>query len=241
MAYICDIVIALVIILSVVIGCKRGLVKTAFKCLSLAAAILVAYFFGSYAGSFIKDTKVYEDFSLKTKNAITSRFDQIEAEGLAAAEKAKQEFSESDIAKTLSRFGLETDSFYEKYESAMNKGTENAKEKFAVDAAQTVMSCLANALGTLIVFVLALIALKLLSLLFDSIFKLPVLKTVNKVGGLILGLVFGLALSFVLCMAVEILLPYIPENPVIYAGMEKDTVLYSFFLNLNPVILLLFG
>ena len=42
-------------------------------------------------------------------------------------------------------------------------------------------------------------------------------------------------------MIVEILLPYIPQNPVIYAGMEKDTILYNFFVNLNPVILLLFG
>ena len=47
--------------------------------------------------------------------------------------------------------------------------------------------------------------------------------------------------AFLLCMALEVLMPYIPKNPVIYAGMEKDTVLYGFFVNINPFIFLLFG
>ena len=241
MAYICDIVLALVIVMSVVLGFRRGLVKTAFKCLSLVAAIALAYFFGSYAGDFIRTSGIYDDVSLKAQQAISSHFDRIESEGLAAAEESRQKFLESDISKTLSRLGFETDSLYEKYESAIDKGTENAKEKFATEAADKILSCLADALGALAVFILALIILKLLSFVFEGIFNLPVLKFVNKLGGTALGLVFGLALAFILCMAVEILLPYIPNNPVIYPGMEKDTVLYSFFLNLNPVILLLLG
>ena len=67
------------------------------------------------------------------------------------------------------------------------------------------------------------------------------LNGINRLGGFVVGLVLGIFSVYILCMIVEILLPYIPQNPVIYAGMEKDTILYNFFVNLNPVILLLFG
>lgn len=241
MAYIADIVIAVIILVSVILGYRRGLVKTAFGCLSFAAAIVIAYFFGSYAGDFIKSTDVYDSLSDKATAAISERFDEAEKEGLNKAKENFSEFENSGIGKTLERLGLETDSLYEKYEHQMNEGTENAKEKFAVEAAGKIMDCLANALGVLVTFVLSLVALKILSKICDSIFKLPVLSAINKTGGVILGLALGIVTAFAVCMAVEILLPYIPENPVFYIGMQNDTMLYNFFVNLNPVILLLFG
>ena len=241
MAYICDVVIALIIVTSVVLGCRRGLVKTAFKCLSLAAAVVIAYFFGSYLGSFIMSTGVYDGLVTKAENAITERFEQAEMQTLNDMKENSDKFKNSEIGKTLERLGLETDTFYEKYESSVKSGGENSTKEFALDAAETVMKCLANALGTLATFLLALIALKILSVICDGLVKLPVIRTFNKIGGFALGLVLGLCSAFLLCMALEVLMPYIPKNPVIYAGMEKDTVLYGFFVNINPFIFLLFG
>lgn len=240
-AFLCDIIIALLIVLSAVVGRKRGLIKTAFSCLSLAVAIALSYFLGSYVGEYIKTTKAYDSLSLKAENVISERLDGIEAEGIAEAKQAKSRLEESELGMTLERLGLETDELYEKYEKAIDKGAENAKEKLSQAMADKVMSCLAKALGVLIVFVVSLIALKIISLVFDGIFKLPLLNSINRIGGLLLGIVLGVAGAFVLCMALEILMPYIPKNPVVYPGMEKDTLLYHFFVNLNPVILLLFG
>lgn len=241
MAYIVDIVIAVIILVSVMLGYRRGLVKTAFGCISLAVAIVLAYFFGSYAGDFIKSTDVYASLSDKATAAISERFDEAEKEGLEKVKESFSGFGSSEIGKTLERLGFEADFLYESYEERMSEGTENAKERFAVEAAGKVMECIANALGVLVTFVLSLIALKILSRICDGIFKLPLLSVINRIGGVLLGLVLGIVTAFALCMAVEILLPCIPENPVLYIGMQGDTVLYNFFVNLNPVIMFLFG
>lgn len=241
MAYVCDVVIALILAVSVISGCARGMVKTAFSCLTLVAAILLCWLFGPSVGDFVQKTPVYDDLSLKAQTAICEQFEALEQKGLADANESSLEFSESPMGETLEKLGFEVDSLYDGYEQAIKKGNENAKQKFAVDAAGKVMECLADAIGVLVTFVVSLIVLKLLSRLFDGIFKLPVLKTINKIGGFVLGLVLGVAGAFVLCTLIQILLPYIPENPVVYAGMENDTILYSLFLKLNPLLLILFG
>lgn len=241
MAYIVDIIIAAIVVVSLFLGYKRGLVKTAFGCLSLVAAIAVSYFFGSYVGDFFKTTDVYHSLSQRTTAAISEHFDKAEKEGLERIEQSFDEFENSEIGLTLERLGLETESFYEKYKVRLSDDTENAAEQFAVDAAEKIMECLANALGILVTFVVSLILLKILSGIFDGIFKLPVLKAINRTGGVLLGFVLGIATAFVLCMVLEILLPCIPQNPVLYIGMQNDTILYNFFVNLNPVIFLLFG
>ena len=241
MAYICDIVIAVIILISAIVGKKRGFVKTAFGLLSFICAIAISYFFGSYAGEFIKTTSVYDDLSQKVTASISEYFDEVAEEQLEKIQLRDEKMSESGMVKNLERLGLETDSFYDRFEDAIKEGTENAKEKFARNAAVKVMECLANALGVLATFVVSLVALKILGFLVDRLFRLPVLNGINRLGGLVVGVVLGLFSVYILCMIVEILLPYIPKNPVIYAGMEKDTILYNFFVNLNPVILLLFG
>lgn len=241
MAYICDIIIAAIILISAIRGVRRGLVKTAFGLASFAVAIAIAYFFGSYAGDYIKTTHLYDDLSGKAEAYISEHFDRVAQEELEKIQLRDEEISQSEIGKTLERLGLETDSFYDKYKDAIETGTENAKRKFAQTAATKVMECLANALGVLLTFIAALIGIKIIGFLVDRVFRLPLLKSINKAGGFILGAVLGIVGVFILCMIIEILLPYIPQNPVIYAGMEKDTVLYNFFVNLNPVIFVLFG
>lgn len=238
---ICDLVIALILAVSAVRGYRSGFVKTAFGCLTLVAAILLSYFFGSYAADFIRTTDIYDSTKEGIRSVISDKFEGIKDEGLKDIENSRNSFEDSDMAKNLERLGLDTSSLFERYERSIEESAGNAMGDFAEETSEKIAHCLANALGVLVVFILSLIALKLLSAVLNSVFTLPVLNVINKLAGLVTGMVLGMLVCFVLCTAVEILIPHIPRNPVIYAGMENDTYLYRFFLNLNPVILLLFG
>lgn len=238
MAYIADLVIVAVIICSGVLGHRRGLVKTVFKCLSLAAAIILAYFFGKTAGEYIKNTPVYDSVDSYVSETVEAYFDKTALEGLEEAKASFEGFESSEVGKALSRLGFDSDDLYEKYEAEILNGKDSLKENYAKKMSEWIISCLASALGTLIVFLVSLLLLKILSKLFEALFKLPILKTVNKFGGGVLGLALGFVYAFVICTVVELLLPYIPENPVIYMGMEEDTVIYKFFVGANPLMLL---
>ncbi len=241
LALICDLLLAGILVFCSIRGFKRGLIKTAFGCFTLVAAILLSYFFGSYAADFLRSTKVYESTEKGIYNVIAEKFDGMKKEGLDDIEKSRKGFEDSAAAKNLERLGLDVSSLFDRYEMSVEEGADEAVSGFAKETAKSIAHCLANAVGILAVFLLALLALKLLGFLLDKIFRLPVLKTINRFAGLAVGIVLGLLSCFVLCTVIEILVPCIPENPVIYAGMEKDTYLYGFFLNLNPIILLLFG
>ena len=238
---ICDIVLALVLVLCARRGMKRGFVRTAFGCFTLLAAILLSYFFGSYAADFIRSSEVYDRAEKGIYNIIADKFDGLKKDGLEDIEESRKSFEDSAVAKNLERLGLDTSSLFDRYERSIEKSADNALSGFAADTAKSIAHCLANAVGILAVFIVSLILLKILGSVLDKIFTLPVLSAINKLAGLAVGIVLGVLACFVICTVVEILIPYIPKNPVVYAGMEKDTYLYGFFLNLNPVILLLFG
>ena len=241
MAFVVDIVIVAILLTSVFLGYKRGLVKTVFNCLSLVVAIILASMFGAYAGNLIKSTKIFNDVSENIASEISDYFDKTAKEGIENAMSADINLEASPVGNLLLRLGIDSESVEKGYVDALQKGAENVKENVTDAVAGPVLDCLARAMGTLIVFIISLIALKILSFLVDGLAKLPVLKTFNKFGGLVAGAASGIIFVFVLCMVTQVVLPYIPENPVVYMGMDKDTVLYSFFLSLNPVILLLFS
>lgn len=241
MAYIVDIIIGIVLLVSIFFGYRRGLVKTVFGCLSLIAAIILASHFGPFAGGLIKETKLFGDVSENLACEISLYFDKTAKEGIESITSKNLNLDSSPAGDMLLRLGIDSEKLCDGYVKALSKGAENVKEDVIDAVSGPILDCIANAAGTLIVFILSLIALKLLSVIIDRIARLPILKTVNKFGGILAGALSGFVGVFILCTILELLLPCIPENPVIYPGMENDTILYSFFLGLNPVILLIFS
>lgn len=240
-AYIADIVIAVFFALSIFLGYKRGFIKTVFSCFSLVVALILAYMFGSNGADIIRKTPLEGAITRSVSDKVYDYFDSSAKESEEKIKDGLQNLENSSFASSLERLGVDTGSLAEKCESAIQSGKENMCEKIVSEITDVVADCLVGALGTLCVFVLALILLKILSVLLQGLFRLPVLKSINTVGGVIAGLVFAIFGAFVLCTVLSVLLPYIPENPVLYPGLENDTVLYRFFASLNPVIFLLFA
>ena len=263
MAYFVDIIILALLVLSVIMGYKKGLVKTLFGCFSLIVAIVVASIFGAPVGSVIKNSAVFDGITQSVTDEISANVDDLSEntddaqpqtlgaglgdDGISHGERLVESFSESPLGKTLFRLGVDEKQIKKDFVAAIDgveekmKNSSDVKELFVSVVAVPVLDCIATALGTVIVFVLSLILLKILCYFLDKVFKLPLLSTVNKYGGLCAGIVSGIVGVYVLCMIVETLLPIIPANPVLYPGMAENTLVYSFFVNLNPVRMLLLG
>lgn len=76
----------------------------------------------------------------------------------------------------------------------------------------------------LLSFILILVLWWLVSHMLDLAFKLPVLRTFNKAGGMLLGLVKGALMLLVVCWAVRFF-------DLIPADLAQQTHLLSFFMN----------
>ena len=238
MQYIVDAALAVLIIINTVRGYRKGLVKTVFGLASVIIALITAYLFGSCAGEFIRSTDAYEDICISTEKKLAQYFEE-QAESNSAA--AYEKLSESAFIKQLENMGVDTQKELDKYTASLEDGADNASAVLSESVALPVLEALSNVLGTVIVFVAVLLICYILSVILSGLFRLSFLRPLNTAGGLILGFVLGVFYAFVLCMVIKSILPCIPENPVIYTGMENDTVLYGFLSRINPFFLLLFG
>lgn len=262
MAFIVDIIIVALLALSIIMGYKRGLVKTLFGCFSLIAAILLASLFGAPVGSAIKNSFLFDGVEQSVTNEISSKVDDVSGlqaqtpEGeempqnsitMSDGQRIVEDFANSDFGKTVFRLGVNEEQIKRDFANAIDNGINtfsgatDIKGLLVSIIAGPVLDCIASALGTVIVFIVSLILLKILCFFIDKLFKLPILNTLNKYGGLVAGIISGFIGVFALCMIMETMLPIIPENPVVYVGMSEHTLLYRFFVNLNPVISLLLG
>lgn len=238
MQYIVDVVIACVLVFNVVRCTKRGLVKSVFGLVSVIIAIVAAYFFGSTAGGFLRTTKAYEGLVDSTSDKIHEYFQNEAEEG---SNEAFSGLEDTAFVKQLESLGVDTKKELQSYAENLKQGAEDASETLAQSIAQPVLEILSNVVGTVMVFVACLLLLWLLSLVLGGVFSLPFLRQINKLGGVAAGIILGIFYAFILCMIIKSLLPCLPKNPVLYQGMEDDTVLYALFSRFNPLYLLLFG
>ena len=117
-------------------------------------------------------------------------------------------------------------------QSAVNSGFGQAAASVANAAAAELSRSIAYLVVFVLAFVLILLAWKLLSHALDLVARLPVLHTLNGLGGGLLGLVKGAVLLFVIAWVLQFFGKVIPEAVV------EQTVLLHFFLNTNPLSLL---
>ena len=246
MKYIADVVIFLILLIFVLRGYKKGLVKTLFGLFTVFLSLAIAASFAKSAGGLIRQTTFYENMYENVEQYIEEYEHKNEDSFLLAGFDKNTE--KSAIPDALSKYGVSVADLLGKHQAKNQEDLRddeniqnNRSKSLAQKAADSVMTAFSNAVGFVCVFVLSLVALKLVRFLLDALMHLPLLNWVNKLGGLVTGLAIGVSFVFVLTAICEFLLPYIPQNPVLYSGMHNDTLLYSFFVSINPVFLILFG
>lgn len=92
--------------------------------------------------------------------------------------------------------------FIDKWPSALTSGMENLTDQMA--------DLILNIIGMTILFIVALIIIKILVAILNILAKAPGLKEINRGGGLLLGLVKGM---LVILIILAILTPYIGTHP----------------------------
>ncbi len=237
MAIIIDIIIVLIFAISLYVGYKRGFVKTMFAISTLIAAILLAACFGNKAGFAIRKTATVEKISYRVTEELSDCLFRI-FEEKTTEDKKQENVAMLDIL--LTDFGVDTKQFVESYENALTTGAENVKKTIVSELSDTVMDALCHGAGTILVFVVSYVLLKIAGYVLDKVFKLPILKTANKTGGLLLGVVSGAFSVFIFCIMIDIIAPYVPVNPILYVGMENDTYIYKYILDFSTANFLFF-
>lgn len=237
-AYIVDGVIAVVLLVGALVGAKRGLFKSLMGMIVVAAALVGAVILANVLAEPVTDM-----IAPKVENAIVKQFTDKVEDLSDSGKSAVDAGTRDELASLLEEYGIPSDTVNKLIGSvsgmasdAVKDATEAAKDA-AADSFRSAVSTTIRAVvyGTvhtvliLVLYIVLLIVLKLLTNLVDHVFDLPVLSTVNGLGGAALGLVETILLVYVV---VHVLYHM---GVSIIADHANDTFLLRFFLNVSPI------
>lgn len=213
-----------IITLCGIVAFKRGLIKTIFSFISLALGIGMAYFLYPKVSAFLmRYTSLY---LVLVNKAIKN----LNLESLAANKTTPQDQLEMMDQLQLPQFikiVLKENKNPEAYE--LLKAT-----KLEEYIGGTIATITMNVITFLVVLILSILLLKMLSHALDLVSKLPVIKQLNKVGGLILGIVQGVVLVWILCIALSVISSFQGNEKLL--ALVSQSPIVRFFNNYNMIV-----
>jgi uncharacterized membrane protein required for colicin V production len=213
-----DGIILIIIAACVIAGYAKGLIRTLYRLVSFFAAIFLASRLYPYVSRLLMQTNLYDTL----QNAV------IDAMGL-------QPFVHEHVSGQAEQL-IATLPLPEMIKNLLN--TYNTPEMFEFLNVRTMeeyiggffANIMINIISMILVFFVVTILLSIVGSLLDIVGRLPVINTLNRLGGLAAGLVMGVIFVWAGLALVNLLFAT-PAYPAIYEGVQGSRVAHWFFEN----------
>lgn len=213
-----DLVVIVALILFMLLGYRRGFIKMAFRLISFILAIFLAILLFPVVAQFLRGTFVYT--GLKEYIRRTMGLEELVYTHTA------------DIFANLPIPSVLQNSLVENHTPNMVELLNvNSIEEFI---AAYIAGLVVNIIAIVIVFVLVRVILGIISNLLDIVGKLPIIRSFNRLGGIIAGAFQGVIVIWVI-MTLATLFFLNPDRPEFQNMLESSWVAFWFFEN-NPIL-----
>lgn len=172
-----DIITAAVFVLFIVLGCKRGLLRSLYGIAALAASIIIAYLLYPYIKNLIADG-LFGDW---IRSMVKTKY----------------------VTPGLSANSLDVSSLPEYMKSMVDTGRIKLDSALTMFISNLVL----NLLSFIAVFIATRILISILGKLLHLISKLPVIHFFDKIGGAIFGLVESLLILYLIFAVIYAVTP----------------------------------
>jgi len=213
MAIVLDSIVVLIILGTVISVVSRGFIKTLLGFCSVIFAVIFGKIFSPVVSTWLYDI-LYRGTFDGINNVVSD---------LISENKLPSLLELDSVSNTLSKYNPELAT------EINSRVTDNMAQAIS----ENIVGLLSYAVAFLVVFILTVILFKILGVILSTIFKLPVLNTINKVLSLGLGCVMAVVYLMIFSAFMQIVLPVVssvyPE--VINMTTVESTVLFEFFYN----------
>lgn len=212
-------------------GYKSGFIKMAVSFLKNIVALVVASMFATRLGAFLYASFFKGMFEKMTVKKITQWLGVEHGSELDIGPLLERKHTE--FVNFIEKLGFDLETVTEKYNELGESSSDVIVEYIAEPLGVTV----SNAVAFIILFVLSVLAIKIVGFILGKIVKLPVLNVTNRLLGLILGVVSGIIFVFIFVALVDVLVPYIRiDGESLAAGsIEEGTMIYRHLVGQTPV------
>jgi Uncharacterized membrane protein, required for colicin V production len=226
MNFIIDIILLLIIVCCIVSGVRKGFIHSIMNVITFVASLICGWQFYPILG------EVYK------KRIFLSRISDEIRHGISSLAGTSFDSLMNDMPEALTqiaeRFGIDITSLETYYLTQMPASSE-ATQSISTYIADPVATSISNILAFVTIFLGVTIILKIVTLILDLIFKLPVLSTLNRICGFLLGIFNGILYASIFAMVLATLSPVLTTLiPEIYnSGMIDSSGFVTVINKLN--------
>lgn len=188
------IVVLAFLVVSSIVGMKRGMIKTLFSLFSVVVALILAAIFSPIAANILQNNEKIVGAISDSVEAIFFSDDQTGTDNSAQSKDILEDLEIPEKIKELLRENNTSDAY-----EMLNADTLKAY------ICNYISFMIIKALAFVLLFVAFMIALALICTSLNLISKLPVLNGVNHMLGLLCGFAFSLVIVWVMCVALTAL------------------------------------
>ena len=226
-AVILDAVLVLAILVSVILGARRGLLKTVWKIGAWVIAIVLVVALKTPFTNMLAQTSAAADMY----TSITEKITPVFTDNLYAGEVTNEQ--KADIAHTLHLPQIVVSQVLKDYDAqAVITGTTTAVNRAVDNIARSITMTIIGFVAAVILFILIKIALFIAYEILKALSKLPVIDTANTTLGAVWGLVSMTLVIYIICAIISFAAT---NNPEIYQ-MINETYVVKYFYNYNILL-----
>ena len=238
-----DLIVILMIALAAFLGYRKGFVKTSFRIASFIIAIILSMILYKPVAGYIKENTGVLDWIVSTitkeerikNNEKMSNKDEekVENEDEITNENEEVKEIENEDNKNLEDILATFPENIKDYIEA-DQTINNAKEQVAIKIADVII----NIMSMISIYIVAKLILMIVCFVLDGIMKIPLLKQINEIAGLGLGIILGIIQVYT-ALAVITFLSSVMEMPELIAYI-KSSLITSILFEHNLLITLIF-
>lgn len=231
-----DLVILVVLVLFALWGRHRGLILSVFSLLALVVSIAGGFFVSNLLTPSVTEwvqPMVEESVISAVQSALPE--DAVDVMG-SNEQNASDGFSLDAVQDYLKENGVELPEQVQTFLDQLAEeehDTPVSVEELTAAAAKQITETVVRVVLFLLAFILIMILWHLIARALDLVSRLPVLNTMNKLGGFLFGAVRGALFLFVAAWVLK----WYPSalESLIPAETIEQTYLLKFFLNVKPL------
>lgn len=223
-----DIILAVIIILPVILGIRRGFVKTVMGLVSVLIGICASYILTPYLSPLCRDKIVEPYMRTPVESQIESMLD---TSGETFDTESLENLSEiPEVVKNIcDTFGIDIQDIKSNEEIDKQSPDQSVSEHIT----ELILSRTAYIIAFISVFIAAAIVLRIITIVLCAICKMPILNSINRIAGAVFGFCFGGISAFVIAKLLILLLPtLVSVNPGLFEGVAEQSVLLKLIGNL---------
>ncbi len=230
-----DLIILLVVGFTIWRSARRGFVRTVLELAGFVLSLVIAFSVSGWLSNIIYENSVRPTVEESVSEVLA------DAKGGSTSQAVDQvwEALPSVVRSAANSFGITKGDVQRKLNGAVESGSsgvESVAVQVADSMARPVVTGLLKTIIFLVVFLLLAIVVKFLARVINRAFSFPVVGTINRLLGGVLGIPKGIIYGIVLCSVFKLLIDYTGGLGPINGAVLDHALLFGLLCALNPFI-----